>query len=68
MGFFDSFNELMAAATPWATVEAEAPEKPEEKDDGSEVCSFGPACCCDLLLKRRNGGWRTVRAQASLGS
>ena len=28
----------MAAATPWSTVEAEAPEKPEEKDDGAEVC------------------------------
>ena len=27
----------MAAATPWSTVEAEAPEKPEEKDD-AEVC------------------------------
>lgn len=27
----------MAAATPWSTVEAEAPEKPE-KDDGAEVC------------------------------
>jgi ubiquinol-cytochrome c reductase subunit 6 len=33
MGFFDSWSELVAAATPWSTVEAEAPEKPEEKDD-----------------------------------
>jgi hypothetical protein len=44
MGFFDSFSELVAAATPWSTVEAEAPEKPE-KDEGAEVreslCSGG---------------------------
>ena len=33
MGFF----ELLAAAMPWETVEAEAPEKPE-KDEESEVC------------------------------
>jgi hypothetical protein len=39
MGFFDSFSELVAAATPWSTVEAEAPEKTEEKDD-AEVCLF----------------------------
>ena len=36
MGLF----ELLAAAMPWETVEAEAPEEPEEKDDGAEVCAF----------------------------
>lgn len=40
MGFF----ELLAAAMPWETVEAEAPEKPEEKDEGSEVCGSFRFC------------------------
>jgi len=35
MGFFDSFSDLVAAATPWSQVEAEAPAA--EKDDGAET-------------------------------
>ncbi|KAG0648901.1 Ubiquinol-cytochrome c reductase complex subunit 6 [Hyphodiscus hymeniophilus] len=32
---------MVAAAMPWETVEAEAPEKPEEKDEGAEEESEG---------------------------
>ena len=35
MGFFDSFSDLVAAATPWSQVEAEAPAA--EKDDGAKT-------------------------------
>lgn len=43
MGFFDSFTDLVAAATPWSQVEAEAvsggsgtDKTPAQKDDGGE--------------------------------
>jgi hypothetical protein len=36
MGFFDSWSDLVAAATPWSTLEAEAPAT-EEKEETSEV-------------------------------
>ncbi|RFU27709.1 hypothetical protein B7463_g8613, partial [Scytalidium lignicola] len=39
MGFFDSLSDLVAAAAPWGTVEAEAPaesEQPEEKEEEKE--------------------------------
>ena len=35
MGFFDSFSDMVAAATPWSQVEAEAPAA--QKDDGAET-------------------------------
>ena len=35
MGFFDSFSDLVAAATPWSQVEAEAPAA--DKDDGAKT-------------------------------
>lgn len=52
MGFFDSWNDLVSAATPWSHVEAEAvsggsstEKTPAQKDDGGEgeakVCFFG---------------------------
>ena len=53
MGFFD----LLAAAMPWETVEAEAPEEKEEKDDG-EVCSF-------LFLEM--GGWLSRAGKGAVG-
>ncbi|XMA15659.1 hypothetical protein WAI453_008450 [Rhynchosporium graminicola] len=33
MGFFDSFSDLLEAALPWSTAEAEAPKEEEEKED-----------------------------------
>ena len=44
MGFWDSFTDLIEAATPWSTVEAEAVPRggtgsektPADKDDGGE--------------------------------
>ena len=38
MGFFDSWSDLVAAATPWNTVEAEAPKEDEEE----KVCVVSP--------------------------
>ncbi|KAK7753604.1 Cytochrome b-c1 complex subunit 6, mitochondrial [Diatrype stigma] len=34
MGFWDTITDLVEAATPWSTAEAEAP--PEDKDDANE--------------------------------
>ncbi|KAI1258081.1 ubiquinol--cytochrome-c reductase subunit 6 [Eutypa lata] len=34
MGFWDTITDLVEAATPWSTAEAEAP--PEDKDDAQE--------------------------------
>jgi hypothetical protein len=49
MGFFDSWSDLVAAATPWSTVEAEAvsggassEKTPAQKDVGGE----GEAIVC----------------------
>lgn len=64
MGFFDSFSELVTAATPWSTVEAEAPEKPEEKDDGAEVCVV--FCFCGLQIWDRRLG--SLRICGQVGS
>jgi ubiquinol-cytochrome c reductase subunit 6 len=44
MGFWDSFTDLIEAATPWSTVEAEAVQRggagsektPADKDEGGE--------------------------------
>lgn len=44
MGFWDSFTDLIEAATPWSTVEAEAAPRggagsektPADKNDGGE--------------------------------
>ncbi|CAL3969175.1 unnamed protein product [Diplocarpon coronariae] len=32
MGLFDSFSDLLEAALPWSSAEAEAPQKDEEED------------------------------------
>jgi hypothetical protein len=56
MGFFDSFSELVAAAMPWETVEAEAPEEKEEKD---EVWFFLYFCRLDIEMLR----WVCVREE-----
>lgn len=37
MGFFDSWSDLISAATPWSEVEAEAPAAPEEEEE-VKVC------------------------------
>jgi cell division protein YceG involved in septum cleavage len=36
MGFFDSWSDIVAAATPWSMVEAEAPKEEEEE----KVCAI----------------------------
>jgi hypothetical protein len=47
MGFFDSFSELVAAAMPWETVQAEAPEaEDEEKNEAGEVCVLFSSVPC----------------------
>lgn len=38
MGFFDSFSDLLEAALPWSTAEAEAQKEEEEED--AKVCLF----------------------------
>ncbi|CZS95974.1 related to ubiquinol-cytochrome c reductase complex subunit [Rhynchosporium agropyri] len=37
MGFFDSFSDLLEAALPWSTAEAEAPKEEEEKEDEKDA-------------------------------
>lgn len=52
MGFFDSWSDMVAAATPWSTVEAEAPAKEEEKEEDKEkvclMCLFARYLCYSL--------------------
>jgi hypothetical protein len=38
MGFFDSLSDIVAAATPWSTVEAEAPTTASKDKGEVEVC------------------------------
>lgn len=38
MGFFDSWSDLISAATPWSEVEAEAPAAAPAKEEEVEVC------------------------------
>ena len=38
MGFFDSFSDMLEAALPWSSAEAEAQKEEEEED--SKVCLF----------------------------
>jgi hypothetical protein len=66
MGFFDTWSDLVAAATPWTAVEAEAvsggsstEKTPAQKDDGGEgeakVSSFSldyGAYCFEFGAKR----------------
>ena len=46
MGFFDSFSDLLEAALPWSSAEAEAQKEDEEED--VKVCFFslGTAASC----------------------
>lgn len=64
MGLFDSFAELVAAAMPWETVEAEAPpEKSEEKDEGGdEVC-----CWLSFCFRGSGGGGISKRLIEGMG-
>ncbi len=41
MGFFDSFSDLLEAALPWSSAEAEAQK--EEEDEDVTVCLL--SCC-----------------------
>jgi ubiquinol-cytochrome c reductase subunit 6 len=36
MGFFDSISDILEAALPWSSAEAEAPKEEEEE----KVCAF----------------------------
>lgn len=48
MGFFDSWSDLVAAASPWSAVEAEAVEAPEPE---TKVCDVGFYLCgCHAVL------------------
>jgi len=40
MGFFDALSDLLEAATPWSTVEAEAPAEDKKDEENGEVCVF----------------------------
>lgn len=41
MGFFDSISDLLDAALPWSTAEAEAPKEEEAKVGASFLCLLG---------------------------
>jgi hypothetical protein len=44
MGFWDTITDLVEAATPWSTADADAPAK-------ESVCvTFNPPSCCVLSL------------------
>lgn len=56
MGFFDSWSDLVSAATPWSQVEAEAvsggsstTSTPAQKDNGGEGEAI--VCCTFLNIK-----------------
>ena len=56
MGIFDSWTEILEAALPWSTAEAEVPVKEKEEEGEEEVC-------CDLfefmaVVGRVEGGSR----------
>jgi ubiquinol-cytochrome c reductase subunit 6 len=75
MGFWDSFTDLVEAATPWSTVEAEAVTRggagsdktPADKDDGgegeTEVCSTFYCSKANLPLR-----FRWLRGLSTSGS
>ena len=63
MGFFDSLSDIVAAATPWTTVEAEAPKggageekNSKDKEEGEGEGESGKKVC-DVLLLWGIGGW-----------
>lgn len=40
MGFFDSFSDLLEAALPWSSAEAEAPKDDDEVKVGNSLCLY----------------------------
>lgn len=52
MGFFDSWSDLVAAASPWTPVEAEAVESAPEQ----EVCGLLFSQLCLMMFLRESGG------------
>ena len=41
MGFFDSISDMLEAALPWSTAEAEAPKEEEETKVGASFLLIG---------------------------
>jgi hypothetical protein len=60
MGFFDSWSDLLEAALPWSSVEAEAPKEDDEVKVGDFFCSSRIQLEGSSRRRERNGCVRMI--------